>query len=46
MRRLQIPLTNGLAVIKLPQPMTKEDVDLLIGTLDLWREKLDTKQKP
>jgi len=36
---LSVPLGNGLAV-KVPFPMTLDDFDLLLGSLNLWKKKL------
>ncbi|MCI0549880.1 MAG: hypothetical protein L0287_02895 [Anaerolineae bacterium] len=36
---LPVPIGDGL-VARVPFPMTEEDFDLLIGTLQLWKKKL------
>ncbi len=38
-RELPVPLDNGL-VASVPYPMTEEDFELLIGTLQLWKKRL------
>ena len=38
-RELPVPLDNGM-VASVPYPMTEEDFELLIGTLQLWKKRL------
>ena len=45
---LAVPIGNGLAV-KVPFPMSKDDFEMLIGSLHLWKKKLiepDGANKP
>ena len=38
-KELPVPLDNDL-VARVPYPMTEEDFDLLIDTLQLWKKRL------
>ena len=42
---LPVPIADGM-VARVPYPMSEEDFDLLIGTLQLWKKKLVTKICP